>query len=646
MRQSCLLNYRQARLLNYHDASLYKQINVAISTMNHRRQSISSLTNQNTYTRHSSVKDKLNRNNDVCDNEVGLQIAELENLNEMQRDGIRRFVMSPVSLEYVSKPSKLLFQSEKSEMTVSQTGVQVNNNAFPKLVINSQLDDKHNLIQNFVKYKQQSFTRRDFILTELTNQTKSTHVLGSSILNISLGVRPKYYQKWARNKKSACKYSFPSLTPTFRTDERCRRRESRECYKGNCQSRKYQGKERRYDTKTMNNANAFTTKVRTTIIDDDDDADYDMSDYYLENDMCDIFERYESDEEDTFSSSDESDYADSSQESNIDAGGKSKIHAFADFDSGNDDGLNGNAQSNIYVNKCVADFNTIPEDTFDTLLPCANDSVKCNGKPDSLGKEKDRINNRGYAPLSTKEISTRLLDQVLLPVMNPNRSRKHKDSVSLACRRILGFPIAMSEKKINKATAMHVDYIHEQEPDQHKPHPAISDSVQNFRYKRTNARTSCDYSDSPSKQNKSNRVPANIAEVSLRYTEPDNVNVEHKCDSKKKASNRVQAKCAEPNQRNSGQEHLNADFEPATYPNAHNRVPVNMTEVSLRYTGPDNRNAHNVALRATAHLQRLHTSLNSDRVDINTLRSSRTNERVSFTDKNDFKTISFGCVVK
>jgi hypothetical protein len=198
----------------------------------------------------------------------------------------------------------------------------------------------------------------------------------------------------------------------------------------------------------------------------------------------------------------------------------------------------------------------------------------------SLGVKYKRL-PRKSVQLSTKEISTSLLDSVPVPVRSP-LNYVRRDSLKYACRRIVG----MSTLKMKKNKTRSIS-------DQNK-HPVvfgkkleakrvdacnIGDHLHNFRYKKQTKTLVNDKSISLPVRREVNRIPVKMADTSPRYTAPDNIVV---------------------------------DFE---------------------------------SLRIAAHLQRLKTNSSSSQTEvaIKLLKSTKTYDmKMPCVDKNGFKTVVSG----
>ena len=146
----------------------------------------------------------------------------LENYNN-----VRYFSVSPPNLDNVPRPENILFEtncvldhSEKNTCTCNtdctdtvsniETGVEINTNIGLNSVTEGITDSTDISLDS---EKGQFLTRRDFVQDETRNITGSTKMLDSYDLDVKLQVKPKYYQKWARNRRSRSSTDALSVLP-------------------------------------------------------------------------------------------------------------------------------------------------------------------------------------------------------------------------------------------------------------------------------------------------------------------------------------------------------------------------------------------------------------------------------------------------
>lgn len=530
---------------------------------------------------------------------------DLDNLNELQRENIRRFISSPFPLANVSKPKKILFEDENQKqannvmvkacnMQASTVRLQATKSETKKM---PDYCDKSE-IQNKNTEEKKSLTRKDFILKELTNLTKSTKLLDRYKLDVSVEVNAKYYQKWARNKKASCKYTFPSLLQKLKTNE------IRESSKGSGSCRSIRATENIPGLNATKHVNNTSSKniLRKTMNELDDQilGGYECSDNYN-------FEEYD---EDHLVFVDSADAFDSDSDSispylnELDQMGPEmelltekpqQWHHYQNSDCFENEYMNNSnhvltemsAERLTDVNK-YKNSKSVSEEIFTNELTNRKQYFDAKGRisadeSSSSTDLKNRHTFREYVTLSTNEISTTLLDNVVdLQPHKRYQSNKKRKVVNIAYRRMIRN--SNKGKNISKTVKcqelMSIGKI--SKGNKQKSVSNISDSVQNFRCKRLDKRLSVHDSVNQS------------SEVGI------------------------------------------------------NRVPVKMAETIPRYTGPENLIVDFEALRIAAHFKRLKTNTQSTKADValKLWKDTETYEKMPYIDKSGFRTVISGCAVR
>ena len=546
-----------------------------------------------------------------------VKITELDSLSEMQRDNIRRYILSPCPLQNVPKPKMLLFENKNENSKITKE--LPNSHKDRACTLNSKSKcQKSNENENF--NKRETLTRKDFILKELIEMTKNSNDLKNFNLNVSLGVKPKYYQKWARNKKSSCKYIFPSLLEKFQTKERIRSetRQIRHSYSRRQRKRQSGEKHSRGNVPGSENQTESGDSIESKRKTASGIVYYDTNSSNKTGNRPEApVPQFENSDGDEDSSGNELSYEDDDDIDNCEDpddfydgiydNEKPEVeYSFGDETllqqcTGRSEGRNSDTfpdpDTESLVNKefsANTDAGLVdPSDDKIDEFYASGDSYKNKVKRTSLNsgfvelkREKyPNSNSKGLVQLSTKEISTSLLDSVAVPVKSPLKYVR-RESLKFACRRITGMA-NLKLKKVrtgslsvqNKGSEVFGENLN---ADKHVDACNINDQVQHFRYR------------------KQNKTFGSEKTISL----PARKDI--------------------------------------------NRIPVKMADTSPRYTGPDNIIVDFESLRIAAHLQRLKSKSNSVQTElaIKLLKSTKEYDKIPYIDKNGFKTVVSGCVVK
>lgn len=592
--------------------NLKDQINVSILKLNEREKSRPISTSLKTSPNREQYSPKQfsdkRKQNGFFNGDDAIQIPDLDNLNEMQRENIRRFILSPFPLVSVPKPRKILFGNENS------TG---SNTVSMKL----ESPTKHQKQVNYVKLPEscqkkssektktndnkKSFATKDNNRQDLPNSTRSSKLLNQSKLDVSVGVNKTYYQKWARNKKSSYKSIFPSL----------KTKEIRRTSKSSKRKYKYQSNAKKEAKAIISESSIcdFSNSKPLNVLEEQGlDSYYDNSDNIFE-DLEDTEERH----------NDIVDSTDSELERVISEDVVDSTDIFCDNDEirlslvpetvaplKNFQNVLSESISSSRGNKCrnCQNGKLGPSTRFYTLLDkqecfgilsevkCAKEPCPCEVEQNRklspndvsliLNDGNNRHISRKYVSLSTKEISTSVLDNVsdLLPLKDSIYHEKRNRPINVAYRRTVGKPKLYTNKnnsKIMKSVHSQLQDVTEKQTKEKHALGSI-DSVPNFRCKRLIRKFSVDVSNIPSSRNRVNRIPFKMAETSPRYTGPENLVV---------------------------------DFE---------------------------------ALRIAAHLQRLKTNIQSGKAESaqKMLQDAKSSDEMSCIDKNGLKTVVSGCIVR
>lgn len=463
-------------------------------------------------------------------------------------EDVRYFALSPIPLSEVSRPKRRLFESNQSVTMVTKNCIPVDSVGM-SIVAKMDSSTPRKKTRKEKDSGNKKLTRKDFLISELTEMSKQS-ILDNYNLNVRVDVKPKFYQQFARNKRSSVKYMFPYLALKNRAEDCWKtlhngRKHSSAVHTprtgslnenlsdGNNSKRSSSKYEKRRQTnrkqhlENIKHVKHFIGKGNASRDTDDIDSDVDREDDCSDTSYVSYYTKHPTltdydDTEETFNhTGDDVRTGDMTCDDKVTKSAISfnSLKLDTDFVAENTD-HNDKAYTSITsfekywksgaqeVRQSDRNFDDA-NDRHNILVNSVNNDVECEhmdkeytrakysrASKSNLGcgdETSDSVaSDRHLIQLSTKEISTRLLDKVL-PNVDVNKPT-HKKSDSAACRR----QIKLNKfRAIKKQSEYPMISYKPTQVDSSKDNKSvktclISDSVLNFRHKRIGSKKSTD----------------------------------------------------------------------------------------------------------------------------------------------------------